>query len=427
MGFEEKQQEKVNLRVGDEQTVENQSQTASETAGPYVLGETLGSSQNGISRRAVDSRSDIGVVVRIFNTHSAHKATFDKRLKIELESAKSLSHPSIVSIIENGHMPNGAPYVVTEYIDDPTLFDVLHTTVNLNKTQLLGYLIGACQSFAHAHEIGVVHRKIDARQIFVLSTPIDGIHVRTTGYGTKWVGDSRNADPQIDVFAFGALIEEAFFGKSMPPEVENIVAFCKADPSNRYADCNEVLQNLLLVNVGKLPNPPKNRAGQKWMKPMVVAGVVIVTVVVTALAANHFLNVPTNNSTNNSAVQTITPTPIDLEIPASDAPVQRSTQAPVVPPSTSSSPRTSGLTRDEIKKSAAKTAAAAAVVGVASYQSMSAENKAKAKQVTVDSAKTTVKKWQSLDASSKDKWKNRAKGAASKVGKFWKKLPSSNN
>lgn len=55
-------------------------------AGPYLLGEMLGSSANGKSRKAVDTRNQAEVAVRIFDMHSAIRATFDKRLKFELDS-----------------------------------------------------------------------------------------------------------------------------------------------------------------------------------------------------------------------------------------------------------------------------------------------------------------------------------------------------
>ncbi|MDZ4836815.1 MAG: protein kinase [Candidatus Melainabacteria bacterium] len=418
MQFDEKQQEKLNLRVGDEQDVTDRA--GGETVDSFVLGEVLGTSSQGTSYKARDNRSATEVFVKVLEIHSALKATFEKRLKIELDAARNLSHPSIVPTLESGQRPDGAPYVVTEYLVDPSLFDVLHSTSNLTKTQILGYLIGACEAYAHAHEMGVVHRKISSRKIFVSSTTIDGTRTRTTGYGTGWIGDSRKADPRIDVLAFGQLIEEAFMGKSMPPEVQNIVAFCTAEQSaERYIDCGEVLTNLLLVNEGKLPNPPKNRTGQSFMKPLVVAAVVFVTIVITALAFNFLKdhNFVPEPRKENAAVQPIAPdsgtrSDIDPEF-TSPAAVQRPYNLP--------SPQSSSsiLNKDAVKT----TAAAASVIGAAKYESMSADEKAKLKHGAVDSAKSAFKNWQAMDESSKDKWKGRAAGAAGKAASIWKKLP----
>jgi serine/threonine protein kinase len=431
MGFDEKQQEKISLRVSNQSI--NEPSLDPKRVGAYVLGETLDSSNYGTSYKAVDENHRTDVVVKILNLHSAPKPTFEKRLKIELEAAKNLAHPSIVSTLESGRTQDGATYVVTEYIDDPTLFDVLHCTGNLTKTQLLGYLIGACESLAHAHEMGVVHRKISARNIFVSSTTIDGTQIRITGYGTGWIGDSRKADSKIDVAAFGELIEEVFRGNSMPPEVQNIATFCTAAPQDRYNDCGEVLQNLLLANEGKLPNPPKNRTGQQWMKPAVVATIVIVTILITVFAFN-FSNESrvAQNSANDipsGEARSGPPTPIDLSDtrvddpvhhPTTSMPVQQSPQTPQAPVKLPSASSSSKLLS---KEGVGTTAAAAAAVGAAAYKTMSADEKAKARHAALDSAKTAVHKWQALDENSKAQWKSRAAGAAGKAADLWKRLP----
>jgi serine/threonine protein kinase len=396
VSFDEKQREKINLRVGDE-------------------------------RGDGETASGDGKHVKVLNPQSADTDAFFRRLKVEIEAANNLAHPSIVPIMEIRKRGDGTPYVVTERIDDPTFFDLLHSSANISKTDILGHLIGACEALAHAHANGVVHRKLSADKIFISSSSIDGATVRVTGFGTGWIGDARKADPRIDVLAFGMLLQDAFSGKQTPPEVENIISFCAAEHAvERYADCREVLENLLLVNQGKLPNPPKARPGQAWMKPPAIAAIVAVAIAITAIVCVQTkVFQPSVAILAKPAMQAIkaeikkqTEDTASHESPQFTADQAREKYGLNDNATSHSDPK---LLSKEGLKGAATTAAA---VGAATYQSLTPEQKAKAQKAATNGAVKALHKWQTMDSNSKEKLKNEALGAVGKAKSLWQKLPN---
>lgn len=423
MNFDELKQEMIKLRVSDGSHFDTVL-PSNDPVGKFVLTEELSRGSMSSLYKATVAATGAGTALKILKMPASSRGTFKKRLKFELDAVSRLSHPSIVQILESGETADGRAYIATEYLDDPTLFDILHSKGNLDRTTVLGYLTGACEALAHAHANGVMHRKLSANKIFISEVAAHGEHVRLAGFGTGWIGDSGKADPRDDVLAFGRIMQEAFTALPTSAELASIIAFCIAEHSvERYSDCGEVLQNLLLVNQGKVPAPPKNRPGQSWIKPSVVAAIIMAAVSVTT-----FVYLQTQKPTPPAAmlarpvthaVQTVKK---EMEKPS--APEQSPLTAEQARNKYGLNDTTTATTKHLISKEAVKSAAATGAISAgAAYQSLSAEQRRKAQQAALKGATSAAKKWQSLTPETKQSLKAKSAGLAGKAAAFWKRAP----
>lgn len=369
--------------------------------------------------------------LKVIDTPAGTSVSLKKRLKLEVDSLARLSHPAIVPVLECGETAEGLPYVKSEYIDEPTLFDILQAKANLQRGVVFDYLVGVCEALAHAHANGVVLRKLTARDIFITELAAPGEQVRVSGFGTGWIGDARKADPEIDVHAFGLLMQDAFdHTLSASPEIKNIIAFCTAGPAECYSDCGEVLENLLLVKVGKMPAPPKNRAGQSLMKPHILVALVALVVIATAAICmlTHVFSPPAPPAAQPPVIET-TKAPNQQDTATSSTPAQSSMQPaapapPSVPPSLNIG-QSAALGQHKLSKSAITTGAAtAAIGGAAVYQSLTPEQKKVAQQTALNGTKKVFQKWQDLSPETKQSFKEKAAGLAGKARSLWSRLPS---
>ncbi len=95
---------------------------------------------------------------------------FRRRFRREMELCAELSHPHIVRLIDSGETPDGAAYVVFEYVPGQTLEQLLHQQGSLAEPETLRLMIQVLDALACAHGRGVVHRDLKPANIMVSQT-----------------------------------------------------------------------------------------------------------------------------------------------------------------------------------------------------------------------------------------------------------------
>ncbi|MGH8880332.1 MAG: serine/threonine-protein kinase, partial [Stackebrandtia sp.] len=115
--------------------------------------------------RAVDTRLDRPVAVKIGNPSRIGNPGFAALFQREAKTVARLSHPHVVSVFDQGNH-DGLPYVVMEFVDGPNLREVL----GANRPPL-SWTLRLCRQVlsgvAAAHRIGFVHRDIKPENILV--------------------------------------------------------------------------------------------------------------------------------------------------------------------------------------------------------------------------------------------------------------------
>jgi serine/threonine-protein kinase len=89
------------------------------------------------------------------------------RFDRELTAIERLDHRHVVRAFDRGTLADGRPFLVLEYIDGPSLRDVIHERGSLPPTDMLAILGPLADALTTAHELGLVHRDVKASNVIL--------------------------------------------------------------------------------------------------------------------------------------------------------------------------------------------------------------------------------------------------------------------
>lgn len=115
------------------------------------------------------AHADDGQVVAIKVLHLELVRSVDAltRFQRELDAIERLHHPNVVRGLGHGTLGDGRPYLVLEYIEGPSLRDVLHERGALPPAEMLTILEPLSDALAVAHDAGLVHRDVKASNVIL--------------------------------------------------------------------------------------------------------------------------------------------------------------------------------------------------------------------------------------------------------------------
>jgi serine/threonine protein kinase len=137
--------------------------------GRYQLTRIVASGGMATIYAALDLRLDRQVAVKVMHPHLAQDEQFVMRFIREAKAAASLSHPNIVSVLDQGWNQGGVPcvFIVMELVEGATLRDYLHEQGALPVERALQIISPVASALAAAHKLGIVHRDIKPENILV--------------------------------------------------------------------------------------------------------------------------------------------------------------------------------------------------------------------------------------------------------------------
>ncbi|MBV8761470.1 MAG: serine/threonine protein kinase, partial [Deltaproteobacteria bacterium] len=89
------------------------------------------------------------------------------RFERELEATERLQHRHVVRALDHGTLGDGRPFLVLEYLEGPSLRDVIHERGSLPPTEMLAILAPLCEALHAAHQLGLVHRDVKASNVIL--------------------------------------------------------------------------------------------------------------------------------------------------------------------------------------------------------------------------------------------------------------------
>ena len=174
------------------------------------------------------------VAIKVVRPELAHEAEFRARFRSEVNRAREVP-PFCTAELLDADADHETPYLVVEYVDGPSLAEVVAEQGPLTGGNLHSVAVGVATALAAIHGAGVIHRDLKpANVLFALGTPkvIDfGIArafdatsqhtgtdqmVGTVAYMApeRFDGDSSRMGPAADVFAWGVVVTYAGTGRT---------------------------------------------------------------------------------------------------------------------------------------------------------------------------------------------------------------------
>ncbi|TDB87971.1 serine/threonine-protein kinase [Actinomadura sp. 7K534] len=133
--------------------------------GPYRLVRELGRGGMGIVHLA-DAPDGRRVAIKIINSEMTETADFRERFRREVTAARQVRSFCTAPVLD-ANMDGEPFYVVTEYIQGPTLERIVSSHGPLTGSDLDGLAVGVATALAAIHSAGVVHRDLKPENILL--------------------------------------------------------------------------------------------------------------------------------------------------------------------------------------------------------------------------------------------------------------------
>ncbi|GGV75751.1 serine/threonine protein kinase [Streptomyces gelaticus] len=179
--------------------------------------------------RAVDTRLDRVLALKVMHPALATDASFVERFIREAKSVARLAHPNVVAVFDQGAQGQYV-YLAMEYVAGCTLRDVLRDRGALQPRAALDILEPVLAALGAAHRAGFVHRDMKPENVLIgddgrVKVADFGL-VRAVGTVTNTTGsvlgtvsylapeqiENGTADTRTDVYACGVVLYEMLTG-----------------------------------------------------------------------------------------------------------------------------------------------------------------------------------------------------------------------
>jgi serine/threonine-protein kinase len=183
--------------------------------------------------------------VKVLHAALTRDAELVRRFLNEARAASAIRHRNIIEVFDAGVTPEGAPYILMEFLEGVSLHKRLADHGRLALPQVLQIAAQAGSALAAAHAAGIVHRDLKPENLFLVPDP--GAHggelVKILDFGiAKTVGsraaggamrtqaglimgsptymspeqcrDSADVDLRSDIYSFATIVYKMLSGRT---------------------------------------------------------------------------------------------------------------------------------------------------------------------------------------------------------------------
>lgn len=273
---------------------------------------------------------DRPVAIKILPPAFGAEPEFAERFKSEARAMAKLNHTNIVAVYDFGITRGGHLYLVMEWVEGPTLHELIHSKGVLPMKKAASLAVQLCDALSYAHNHRILHRDIKPGNIMInqedqvkvtdfgLARPITG-EAEENPYGTPEYAapeilNKGAVDQRADIFAAGVVLYEMLTGRvpksprrsvteyaPISPAWDHVIDMAtNPEPEKRFMDARDLRAHIVnLLNraeaaaipvaavvvdeADQKPNPAKFRLTPLHYGMMGAAGAIIVSVGFAAL------------------------------------------------------------------------------------------------------------------------------------------------
>ncbi|MQY04180.1 serine/threonine-protein kinase [Actinomadura macrotermitis] len=226
------------------------------------------------------------VAVKVVRPELAAVPSFRARFGSEVANAQRVASFCTARVIEHGEA-GGAPYLVTEYIDGPSLQEHISAHGPLAGAALRGLAVGTAHALSAIHAVRLVHRDLKPRNVmlaadgprvidFGIARALDSDerHTRTGDVvGTPgWIAPEQFFDGRIgteaDVFVWGTLVAYAATGRH-PHGTGTLATLAERARQARYDLTGVPIELQALVRAALEPDPRRRPSAEQLLTGLV--------------------------------------------------------------------------------------------------------------------------------------------------------------
>jgi serine/threonine-protein kinase len=140
--------------------------------GPYRIVRTIGEGGMGKVYEAVHEAIERRVAIKVLHRELASNAELTARFFNEARAVNRIEHAGLVQISDYGQQPDGAAYIVMEYLKgEPLAKRIERSGGKLSAAEVISLNLQIADALAAAHAKDVIHRDLKPENVMVLPDP----------------------------------------------------------------------------------------------------------------------------------------------------------------------------------------------------------------------------------------------------------------
>ena len=210
----------------------------------YLIERVLGKGGMGVVYVAKHLQLGERVAIKFLKQKTLESDELVARFLREGRTAARLRSEHTARVRDVGTMPDGAPYLVMEYLEGRDFDAVLAEHGSLSPQVAVKYVLQACEALAEAHSMGIIHRDLKPANLILIRKRDGATAIKIIDFGIsklvaseggpemtqasvmmgsplymapEQMASARDADARSDVFSLGAVLYHFLTGK--PPFV----------------------------------------------------------------------------------------------------------------------------------------------------------------------------------------------------------------
>lgn len=198
--------------------------------GRYEVLENIDSGGMAYVYKALCKKTEREVAVKVLKSEFAGSSEYVERFKREAQAAFQLEHENVVQVYDVGFDENSY-YMVMEFINGPTLKNIIETSGFLPEKQAIEYALQICSALSSAHKNGIIHRDIKPQNVLVNEKDVamitdfgiaksvasqaesDSQVIGSVYYVSPEQAKGEKVDQRTDIYSFGIMLYEMLTGE----------------------------------------------------------------------------------------------------------------------------------------------------------------------------------------------------------------------